>query len=513
MREKKGDAGSPGMNLRNAALSSFLLGAALCLAAAAIGSEKLPVPSETAQQQALDLVKQVFGDEWQTAKTNEEKQALARKLFEKAGEAAEEQNRYVLLKVARELAAQGGNAALAFQVIDRTAIRYDVDAYRLRGAALAEAAKSATSEAARSSVARLSLQLMDEAVERDDFDAARYLGALAADTARKAKDYALARQILERNKEVGEIAQAYAGIQDALAALNASPVDPPANLAVGKYRSFVKGDWERGLSMLALGSDEALKKLAVKELAGESNTEAEVALGDEWWELASSSEGVTQRQLQTHAAYWYRRALPGLSGLLRDKVKKRLDSLDVNEVADDREWTAIFDGKSPVGWKADQNPQFWSVTDGAIVGRCRVGQRSFLYYNKRLTDFEATAEVKINETGNSGIYFRAVPSVVKGVPQPVGYEAQVVGSRVRDTFRTGSLHGLARPSGTVPRDDEWFTLHLVAKGDRITVFINDQQVVDYVDKANQYQSGYIALQLWNADTIVCFRNLRIKTLP
>ena len=36
---------------------------------------------------------------------------------------------------------------------------------------------------------------------------------------------------------------------------------PPANLTVGKYYCFQKGDWEKGLPMLALGQDETLKAL------------------------------------------------------------------------------------------------------------------------------------------------------------------------------------------------------------------------------------------------------------
>ena len=47
-----------------------------------------------------------------------------------------------------------------------------------------------------------------------------------------------------------------------LPVLEKQPGDPTANLAAGRYYCFVKGDWEMGIPMLALGSETALKELA-----------------------------------------------------------------------------------------------------------------------------------------------------------------------------------------------------------------------------------------------------------
>jgi hypothetical protein len=106
--------------------------------------------------------------------------------------------------------------------------------------------------------------------------------------------------------------------------LKASPVDGGANLAVGGYYCFFKGNWEKGIPMLALGNDEPLKSLALKEVQGVSDADAQVAVGDGWWALAATSEERVQKQAQGRAAYWYRKALPGLVGLARDKVESRL---------------------------------------------------------------------------------------------------------------------------------------------------------------------------------------------
>lgn len=301
----------------------LLTGALLPPAISALAQDKLTIPADTAQAKALGLIKEVYGQEWEAAKTSAQKQALATKLLQKATETTDATDHYVLLHVAQNLAADAGDAELAFKAIEGMAARYEVDAYKLNGAALAQAAKEASS-AQSVAVAKLSLSLIDEAVGRDDFGAAKFLGGLAGDAARKGRDTALAKDIVARNREIEEIGQAFAEIQDAWATLKQLPVDPDANLAVGRYYCLIKGNWDRGLPMMALGSDEKLKELAVKELKGVPDAAGQVALGDGWWDLVGASEGVAQKQLQGRAAFWYRKALPGLTGLVKDKVERRL---------------------------------------------------------------------------------------------------------------------------------------------------------------------------------------------
>jgi len=296
-------------------------------ATSAPGQDRLPAPAESAQADALALIKEVYGEEWKDAKTSAQKQALGTKLLKKASESTDDANRYALLKVARDIAAQAGDAELAFRAIDAMASRYAVDAYRLKGATLSRASKSTSSSAQSAAVAKFSLDLVDEAVGKDDFVAAKYLGNLALDAARKGRDGQLVKRAVARNKEVEGIAEAYAQVGDAFVTLMRIPDDPEANLAVGEYHCFVRGDWDRGLPKLALGSDEPLKKLAMKELEEVSGADEQMELGDGWWNLASAREGVAKQQVQGRAAHWYRKALPGLTGLVKDRVEKRLEEV------------------------------------------------------------------------------------------------------------------------------------------------------------------------------------------
>lgn len=173
--------------------------------------------------------------------------------------------------------------------------------------------------------------MLEEAVAKDDFTAAKYLGELAWNAARRAREADLTKRIVARNKAVNEMAEAYSEAEVFFQTLKANPVDPDANLAIGKYYCFMKGDWDRGIAMLALGSDTALKTVATIELDGPTDVNGQIDLGDGWWGLAETKDDLAKERLRERAAVWYRLAAPKLSGLLKSKIEKR-----INEVPKDR---------------------------------------------------------------------------------------------------------------------------------------------------------------------------------
>ncbi len=169
-------------------------------------------------------------------------------------------------------------------------------------------------------------------------------------------------------------------------------------------------------------------------------------------------------------------------------------------------WKKIFDGKTLKGWKATERPENWKVENGAIVGR---GERSHLFYmEEECENCEFKAEVKINKGGNSGMYFRAK----FGPGWPEGYEAQVNSSH-KDWRRTGSLYGIQDVKEQLVPDDTWFTQHIIADGNHITIKVNDKTVVDYVDQKNTHSKGYVALQQHDPGSVVQYRNIMMRKLP
>lgn len=220
----------------------------------------------------------------------------------------------------------------------------------------------------------------------------------------------LVKQIVAREKEINGAAEAHARTQKILATLENDPTNPDANQAAGEYFCFVKGDWGKGIPMLALGNDETLKTLAQNDLRGATSPHEQVALGDGWWSLAQSQEGERSATLLLRAGSWYRAAKAGLSsGLTLTKVAKRLDEIEkigrpVAEAKPGKSGTA-----GPVGVIADA-VVLWNTRNGSH------GDRGTLSCNLVLRHGESTVWEK------KGIRMpwsaKLNPSVVVQLPKP-----------------------------------------------------------------------------------------------
>jgi hypothetical protein len=169
-------------------------------------------------------------------------------------------------------------------------------------------------------------------------------------------------------------------------------------------------------------------------------------------------------------------------------------------------WIRMFDGKTLEGWKASERPESWSVRDGAIVGK---GDVSHLFWMKEeCVNCEFKAMVRINDGGNSGMYFRAA----FGPGWPKGYEAQV-NSTHGDWRRTGSLYAISDVKEQLVPPNTWWEQHIIADGNHIIIKVNGKTVVDYVDPKNTYTRGYLALQQHDPGSQVEFKDLMFRRLP
>jgi hypothetical protein len=169
-------------------------------------------------------------------------------------------------------------------------------------------------------------------------------------------------------------------------------------------------------------------------------------------------------------------------------------------------WIQMFDGKTLNGWKANEKPESWKVVNGAIVGD---GPTSHLFWMVReCENCEFEAEVKLNHSGNSGMYIRAA----FGPGFPKGYESQVENTSP-DPQKTGSLYNFVKIGEQLVQDDTWWTQRVTANGNHIVIQVNGKVVVDFIDKANTYMKGYLALQQHNPGSVVQYRNLRMRPLP
>jgi len=215
------------------------------------------------------------------------------------------------------------------------------------------------------------------------------------------------------------------------------------------------------------------------------------------------------------------------------------------------DFTSLFDGKSLKGWEG--RSEFWSVKDGAIVGKSTketpVVENTFLICKAgEFGDFELRAEFKLiadNEKGyaNSGIQYRS--KVVKPEYCVVaGYQADMEGGKnytgilyeekgrgilakrgekvvIKDSDnpkkpeieKTGSV-GDSDAIQAALKVGDWNEYVIIAKGNRLQQFINGKQTVDVTDESSvAAKTGIIAFQLHKGEPMtVWFRNIKIKKL-
>ncbi len=184
-------------------------------------------------------------------------------------------------------------------------------------------------------------------------------------------------------------------------------------------------------------------------------------------------------------------------------------------------WVSLFDGKSLNGWKVGANASCFSIENGTIAVN---GDVAHLYYDgavqkHNFNNFELKIDVMTTPGSNSGIYFHTQYQE-SGWPKK-GYEVQVNNSHT-DWRRTGSLWAIQDIKETYVKDDQWFTLHIKVKGKRVTVAINDRQVVNYTEPDNVQReeglrerilsSGTFALQGHDPKSKVYYKNIKVKML-
>lgn len=321
--------------LRSAAahvVRSGFAGVALCLLAgsdcpvrAEQADPRHPVPSEAEQKQALDLVREVFGDYGKTARLPADKIALAEKMIAHAAQAkSDPASCHALLQAARDLAAAAGDAKTALRAAGETAAAFQVDALETKHDALRQAAAQARTAPQKRGLAEAALGLCDEAVAADRFESAQQVIETAFSAARDSRDKELRARAESLREEIAGLAAASAEYQDAMKTLATSPADGRANRAAGRYLCLTRGQWDKGLSMLAIGADGALRAAAEKDLRRPSGPQEAAALADQWWDLAEQERGPAKKHLQIRAAAWYRFALPSLAGLPKVRAEKRL---------------------------------------------------------------------------------------------------------------------------------------------------------------------------------------------
>ncbi len=195
------------------------------------------------------------------------------------------------------------------------------------------------------------------------------------------------------------------------------------------------------------------------------------------------------------------------------------------------DWQSIFNGKDLTGWRANVMPESFSVVDGAI--RVNASQESaHLFYVGdlkggfvRFKNFELEATCRSEPNSNSGIFIHTdMTTRDKALHLAKGYEIQLNSSE-KEKRKTGSLYAVVDLDKSPVNESQWFRVRITVRDQRISIHLNDQQVIDYTEppgvlrpaeRAGRLLSpegGGIALQGHDPTSIFYFKDIRIKRLP
>ena len=193
----------------------------------------------------------------------------------------------------------------------------------------------------------------------------------------------------------------------------------------------------------------------------------------------------------------------------------------LSTLAQENDWIELFTGKDLQGWKVSENPSSFSVENGLIKVS---GPRAHAFYvgdvgGADFKNFELLVEVKTLPKANSGIFIHTAYQA-SDWPEK-GYEVQVNQSH-SDWRKSGSLYAVQDVSDVHVKDGEWYTYHVIVRGDQISVALNGKVVMEYNESAvtkrttslgrQRFDRGTIALQAHDPESVIYYRSVKIKLL-
>jgi hypothetical protein len=294
-------------------------------------TKKLPAPDKEALAKADTLIRKLYEKELAQAKANSTfGRKLAGDLLKEGLETnpAEDPNlRFAAIALARDVAAGAGDHTTALTAIDELANTFNIDTSAMKSATIAAAVKGADSKEANTELAEMALQMIEEALEHDNYESALSLAETAKLAAAGAKSLALASRVKKVDADVRAMQKEFDRVKTFVTKLQKNPDDKEANLEVGKYYALLKGNWQKGLPLLAKSDDADLKSLAEKDQAKPKASKKQLELAAAWDALGEKEKGPARGQLLRRAYYWYEQALPDLSGLSLVKIEKRMEAI------------------------------------------------------------------------------------------------------------------------------------------------------------------------------------------
>ena len=188
-----------------------------------------------------------------------------------------------------------------------------------------------------------------------------------------------------------------------------------------------------------------------------------------------------------------------------------LAALVVSASAADIKLESAFNGKDLAGWQNSQNNEFWKAVDGVLVGENNAAKKgNMLYTEKSYQDAVIECEVRFSGEIDSGIMMRKDEKGKKDMQMQIGVSRSLK-KDMTCAFYVGKYPeaGWAPKVATLWKNNEWNKIRFQAKGDTYTVWLNGEQVSNYVD-AGYPKAAPIGLQVHGGVKMkVEYRNISV----
>jgi len=210
----------------------------------------------------------------------------------------------------------------------------------------------------------------------------------------------------------------------------------------------------------------------------------------------------------------------------------------LSETESSEGWKLLFDGQTMNEWKGfnkDDIDSKWSVQDGSIFFNPQaIGNGGDIISKEEYENFEFKLEWKIQNCGNSGVFFNSVEDEKYCCPWMTGPEMQVLDNSCHPdskykTHRAGDLYDMIETKFvTVNPAGEWNKVYIKSNNGDVEFWLNGYKVVEFTMHDQQWldmianskfkefpdfglaKKGHIGLQ--DHGDRVWFRNLKIRTL-
>jgi hypothetical protein len=185
-------------------------------------------------------------------------------------------------------------------------------------------------------------------------------------------------------------------------------------------------------------------------------------------------------------------------------------------------WSRLLNGSNLDGWEPVGDGLWTVMRDGTLLGQRgpKSEHQAWLYTRKEFGEFDLHLEWWTRLGGNSGISLRdtsrarwAVPPEwdAKRTPSHIGYEIQII-EGYKESYPSGSIYLFDKASPGFQRASDWNSFDIECRDDAIRVKLNGRLVSQHPGDPVRPKTGPIGLQLHDRNSVVMFRDIRIREI-